>query len=128
MFATAYQKGFLSILYSVGAKPLQIWSSEARNGHVERVVDQEVGSSVIEIVSANSSSTLSLFRFVRALFLSLSLSLVLPGFLDSRKGASARLCLSFSGPHALTPSTLNPLPEKNRALPSRRRPPPKNAQ
>lgn len=57
MFASAYQKGFLSILYSVGSKPLQIWGTEVHNGHVERVTDGDIRSSVVEVVSANSAST-----------------------------------------------------------------------
>jgi hypothetical protein len=57
MFASAYQKGFLSILYSVGSKPLQIWGTECHNGHVERVTDGDIRSSVVEVVSANSAST-----------------------------------------------------------------------
>lgn len=28
MFKSSYQSGFLSLLYSIGSKPLSIWSSE----------------------------------------------------------------------------------------------------
>jgi hypothetical protein len=28
MFKNSYQSGFLSILYSIGSKPLQIWDKE----------------------------------------------------------------------------------------------------
>ena len=29
MFKNAYQSGFLSILYSIGSKPLQIWDKQS---------------------------------------------------------------------------------------------------
>lgn len=29
MFKNAYQSGFLSILYSIGSKPLQIWDKNS---------------------------------------------------------------------------------------------------
>ena len=29
MFKNTYQSGFLSILYSIGSKPLQIWEKES---------------------------------------------------------------------------------------------------
>ena len=29
MFKNAYQSGFLSILYSIGSKPLQIWDRQS---------------------------------------------------------------------------------------------------
>ena len=53
MFHNAYQSGFLSILYSLGAKPLQIWDTHVRNGHVKRVTDNELQSSVLEVRGAN---------------------------------------------------------------------------
>ena len=30
MFTNAYQSGFLSILYSIGSKPLQIWEKQSK--------------------------------------------------------------------------------------------------
>jgi hypothetical protein len=30
MFKNAYQSGFLSIMYSIGSKPLQIWDKQVR--------------------------------------------------------------------------------------------------
>ena len=30
MFKNAYQSGFLSILYSIGSKPLQIWDKQSK--------------------------------------------------------------------------------------------------
>ena len=32
MFKNTFQSGFLSILYSIGSKPLQIWDKKVRNG------------------------------------------------------------------------------------------------
>merc|ERR1712100_458196 len=37
MFKNTYQSGFLSILYSIGSKPLQIWDKKVRNGHIKRI-------------------------------------------------------------------------------------------
>ena len=54
MFKNTYQSGFLSILYSIGSKPLQIWSKESKhaislvhNGHIKRLTDQDIQSSVL---------------------------------------------------------------------------------
>lgn len=54
MFTNAYQSGFLSILYSIGSKPLQIWDKNSKihsylvqNGHIKRLTDQDIQSSVL---------------------------------------------------------------------------------
>jgi hypothetical protein len=55
MFANTYQSGFLSILYSIGSKPLQIWDKSSilyiinivHNGHIKRLTDQDIQSSVL---------------------------------------------------------------------------------
>lgn len=54
MFKNAYQSGFLSILYSIGSKPLQIWDRQSmsslilvQNGHIKRLTDQDIQSSVL---------------------------------------------------------------------------------
>ena len=57
MFKNTKQSGFLSILYSIGSKPLQIWDSHVRNGHIKRITDQDIQSSVLEIMSTNVSTT-----------------------------------------------------------------------
>ena len=36
MFKNAFQSGFLSILYSIGSKPLQIWDKKVRRARVGR--------------------------------------------------------------------------------------------
>merc|ERR1711967_148208 len=57
MFKNTFQSGFLSILYSIGSKPLQIWEKEVRNGHIKRLTDADIQSSVLEIMSTNISTT-----------------------------------------------------------------------
>jgi len=56
MFKNTYQSGFLSILYSIGSKPLQIWD-KVRNGHIKRLTDADIQSSVLEIMGTNVSTT-----------------------------------------------------------------------
>lgn len=56
MFHNSYQSGFLSILYSIGSRPLQIWDSTVRNGHVKRITDEDIQSSVLEIMGSNVST------------------------------------------------------------------------
>ncbi|KAK9912596.1 hypothetical protein M0R45_036453 [Rubus argutus] len=51
------QSGFLSILYSLGSKPLQIWDKEVVNGHIKRPQDEDIQSNVLEIVGSNIQST-----------------------------------------------------------------------
>jgi hypothetical protein len=60
MFQNTYQSGFLSILYSIGSKPLQIWDKSSKdriysvhNGHIKRLTDQDIQSSVLEIMGTN---------------------------------------------------------------------------
>ncbi|XP_061602076.1 cilia- and flagella-associated protein 20-like [Cololabis saira] len=57
MFKNTLQGGFLSILFSIGSKPLQIWNKKVRNGHIRRVTDDEIHSSVLEIEGTNPSTT-----------------------------------------------------------------------
>ena len=56
MFRNTFQSGFLSILYAIGSKPLQIWRKNINNGYVKRITDFEMQSSVIEICGANIST------------------------------------------------------------------------
>ncbi|CAD5322815.1 unnamed protein product [Arabidopsis thaliana] len=48
MFKNTFQSGFLSILYSLGSKPLQIWDKEVVDGHVKRCHDDDIQSNVLE--------------------------------------------------------------------------------
>lgn len=70
MFKNTYQNGFLSILYSVGSKPLAIWGKQGicssllyscslvvQNGHIKRLTDPDILSSVLEIMGTNVSTT-----------------------------------------------------------------------
>ncbi|KAK9786494.1 hypothetical protein WJX73_005234 [Symbiochloris irregularis] len=52
-----FQSGFLSILYSIGSKPLQIWDSQVENGHIKRITDGDVQSSVLEVSGSNVATT-----------------------------------------------------------------------
>ncbi|KAK1330456.1 hypothetical protein QTO34_010645, partial [Cnephaeus nilssonii] len=55
MFKNTFQSGFLSILYSIGSKPLQIWDKKVRNGHIKRITDNDIQSLVLEIEGTNVS-------------------------------------------------------------------------
>ncbi|TMS34789.1 hypothetical protein L596_002308 [Steinernema carpocapsae] len=57
MFHNTFQSGLLSILYSIGSKPLQIWDKKVRNGHIKRVTDEEIQSLIIEVMGANVSTS-----------------------------------------------------------------------
>ena len=56
-----FQSGFLSILYSIGSKPLQIWDKKVCNGHIKRITDNDIQSSVLEIMSTNISTCFILY-------------------------------------------------------------------
>ena len=43
------------MIYS--AKPLQIWNKKVRNGHIKRITDADIQSSVLEIMGTNVSTT-----------------------------------------------------------------------
>ncbi|KAK5646642.1 hypothetical protein RI129_005106 [Pyrocoelia pectoralis] len=57
MFANAFQSGFISVFYSVGSNPLSLWDKSVKNGHIRRVVDDEVKSLVLEISGTNVATT-----------------------------------------------------------------------
>eukprot|EP00924_Labyrinthula_sp_SR-Ha-C_P015270 snap_masked-scaffold_9-processed-gene-13.80-mRNA-1 protein AED:0.06 eAED:0.06 QI:0/0/0/1/1/1/3/0/201 len=42
--------------YQSGSKPLQIWDSEVKNGHIKRITDEDIQSSVLEICGTNVST------------------------------------------------------------------------
>ncbi|KAM8959475.1 cilia- and flagella-associated protein 20 isoform 1-T1 [Lycaon pictus] len=60
MFKNTFQSGFLSILYSIGSKPLQIWDKKVRNGHIKRITDNDIQSLVLEIEGTNVRPEVSL--------------------------------------------------------------------
>ena len=57
MFKNPFQSGFVSILYSLGSEPLQKWDKKERNGHIKRITDNDVQSSVLEVEGSNVSTT-----------------------------------------------------------------------
>ncbi|ORX59762.1 DUF667-domain-containing protein [Hesseltinella vesiculosa] len=64
MFRHTFQSGFLSIFYSLGSEPLQLWSVKTEQSdddnvisHVECVKDTMITSNVLELLSNNIAST-----------------------------------------------------------------------
>lgn len=57
MFRNTFQSGLLSILYSIGSQPLQLFEAKVKNGLIKRITDEEIKSLVLEIKSANVSTT-----------------------------------------------------------------------
>lgn len=57
MFKNTFQSGFLSILYSIGSNPLQIWDKKVKNGAIKRITDEDIQSLVIEISGSNVVTT-----------------------------------------------------------------------
>ncbi|EGR27213.1 hypothetical protein IMG5_199990 [Ichthyophthirius multifiliis] len=53
MFSESLQVGVISVLYSIGSKPLQIWDQKCQNGHIKVVKDEDLLSQVIEIYGTN---------------------------------------------------------------------------
>lgn len=45
------------ILGPYRSKPLQIWNKKVRNGHIKRITDADIQSSVLEIMGTNVSTT-----------------------------------------------------------------------
>jgi hypothetical protein len=40
----------------ISSKPLQIWDKQVRNGHIKRITDNDIQSSVLEIIGTNVST------------------------------------------------------------------------
>ncbi|XP_071440806.1 cilia- and flagella-associated protein 20-like [Hetaerina americana] len=57
MFKNTYQKGFISIFYSIGLNPLIMWQKTVRNGHIKRVSDEDAKSLVLELRGVNVATT-----------------------------------------------------------------------
>ncbi|VDN03337.1 unnamed protein product [Thelazia callipaeda] len=57
MFHNTFQSGLLSVLYSIGSNPLQIWDKKVRNGYIKRIKDDDIQSSVVEMLGTNVSTT-----------------------------------------------------------------------
>lgn len=57
MFRNTFQSGLLSILYSIGSEPLQLFEAKVKNGVIKRITDEDIRSLVLEIKSSNVSTT-----------------------------------------------------------------------
>ncbi|XP_054014511.1 cilia- and flagella-associated protein 20-like [Hylaeus anthracinus] len=57
MFRNKYQHGLLSILYSCGSSPLELWDMHVKNGYIRRVTDEEVKSLALELAGTNVTTT-----------------------------------------------------------------------
>ncbi|XP_011862680.1 PREDICTED: cilia- and flagella-associated protein 20-like [Vollenhovia emeryi] len=57
MFRNTYQGGFLSILYSCGSTPLELWDMHVKNGYIRRITDEEIKSLALEIAGTNVATT-----------------------------------------------------------------------
>lgn len=56
MYRHCVQKGFISVLFAIGSKPLQIWKAQAKSGSIKRITDEDINSLVLEILGANIST------------------------------------------------------------------------
>nr|XP_049701219.1 cilia- and flagella-associated protein 20-like [Helicoverpa armigera] len=57
MFRQAYQRGMLTIFYSIGSKPLAIWDTFTKDGYIKRFLDEDIKSMILEIGGTNVSTT-----------------------------------------------------------------------
>lgn len=57
MFRNAFQKGgYLTVFYSIGRHPLKFWKCQAREGYCKRVIDEDLNSTVLELMGTNVST------------------------------------------------------------------------
>lgn len=57
MYANKYQKGgFFTVFYAIGRNPLKLWKCQARSGHCKRVIDEDLNSTVLELMGTNVST------------------------------------------------------------------------
>lgn len=57
MFRNTFQKGFLSVFFSHGSKPLLIWDSKVKNGFIKRITDDDAKTLVLEIRGVNAATS-----------------------------------------------------------------------
>ncbi|XP_052755668.1 cilia- and flagella-associated protein 20-like [Galleria mellonella] len=57
MYRNSYQRGMLTVFFSVGSKPLNIWDTHTQDGYITRFLDQDIKSMVLEIGGTNVSTT-----------------------------------------------------------------------
>jgi hypothetical protein len=53
MFRNTFQKGFLSVFYSIGSKPLLIWDTKTSHGNIKRITDEDAKSLALDIRGVN---------------------------------------------------------------------------
>ena len=56
MFRSSYQSGLLTLLYSLGGKPLENWKTDVSNGYLKRLSDVDISSLVLELRGSNVST------------------------------------------------------------------------
>lgn len=76
MFKNTFQSGLLSILFSIGSQPLQLFEAYVKNGVIKRITDEEIKSLVIEIKSSNVFTT-----YITCPKINRSLGIKLPHFI-----------------------------------------------
>ncbi|RZF39806.1 hypothetical protein LSTR_LSTR000454 [Laodelphax striatellus] len=58
MFSNTYQQGLLTAFFAGGSRPLAIWKTTVREGHVKRVSDEDANNCLaLEIVASNVATT-----------------------------------------------------------------------
>ncbi|XP_060805509.1 cilia- and flagella-associated protein 20-like [Amyelois transitella] len=57
MYRDSYQRGMLTVFFSCGSKPLNIWETHTQDGYISRFLDQDIKSMVLEIGGTNVSTT-----------------------------------------------------------------------
>ncbi|KRY67186.1 UPF0468 protein C16orf80, partial [Trichinella pseudospiralis] len=57
MLRNTFQSGYLSLLFSLGNDPLQIWDKKALRGSIKRLEDEDIQSEVIELSSSTVCET-----------------------------------------------------------------------
>ena len=57
MFRDQYQAGFINLFYAVGTKPLANWDPHVENGSIKRIIDPDLNSCCIEMISSNANSS-----------------------------------------------------------------------
>ncbi|XP_011497100.1 PREDICTED: cilia- and flagella-associated protein 20-like [Ceratosolen solmsi marchali] len=56
MFRGARQRGFIPVLQSYSASPLELWNTKVQNGSLRRITDEQVRALALEISSTNVST------------------------------------------------------------------------
>jgi hypothetical protein len=53
MFRNTFQKGFLSVFYAIGSKPLLVWDAKVSNGFIKRITDEDSKSLALDMRGLN---------------------------------------------------------------------------